>query len=334
MYGSLYNVLLLHYFHAIQQFPLHFLFFFFYLSIFIFSSSPATTMSLFSYFYSFLYNNLPCEDKNKCLAFAPMIVTIICELLINGFFTYLDIYQFKSTGKYRINYCTTSLGSRKYPTKDEIFHGFKIFSYGYLRIILPLHLTTLFLSLKGILKNSLDTSPTSSSLSDLTIFSHLIFCVIFADCWNYTIHRIMHIPYFYARFHRLHHEYLFSFVWVNHAFHDLEILLYGISVVVPPLLLNSHIIVSWMWAGLTIFHTAYQHSGYSFPFLQTPVSFNYFYFIFFLILFYFIFIDFSNVFHDAHHYLVNKNFSAHTPFLDMFFGTYAPNQLDDRYLKK
>jgi len=99
---------------------------------------------------------------------------------------------------------------------------------------------------------------------------------------------------------------------VNHAFHDFEVIVFGMSVVIPPILLRSHIIVNWLYTIFTIFHTGYQHSGYIFPFLDT------------------------SLFHDAHHYLINKNFASHLPFMDIIFGTYARNAQEDRdnYMSK
>jgi len=133
-----------------------------------------------------------------------------------------------------------------------------------------------------------------------------VVCVLFADVWNYSFHRLLHTPYLFSRFHRLHHEYAYTFVWVNHAFHDIEVVVFGLSVVIPPILLKSHVLVTWLYTIFTIFHTGYQHSGYIFPLLDT------------------------SLFHDAHHYLINKNFASHLPFMDMIFGTYARNNSEDR----
>jgi len=246
---------------------------------------------------------LGCLPSPESLCWMPLVVSLVSELAINGFFTLLDLGRWDFFSKYRLDYCSDSLGRRKYPTPSEIFHGFKIFLYSYLRIILPLHAITISLTYLGIIPPPVTDLEAALQVSDSRIALDFVLCILMADVWNYTFHRLMHVPYFFRRFHKLHHEYTYTFVWVNHAFHDAEVLLFGMSVIIPPLLLRSHVVVTWLFTSFTILHTGYQHSGYMFPFLLLT----------------------SPIFHDAHHYLIHKNFSSHTPFLDMIFGTYAPN---------
>jgi len=259
--------------------------------------------SISGWLYGLVYNQLP-KDSDFTLACIPLILSVICEIIVNGTFTFFDIKQYPWMDTYRIHYCESSLGARKYPSQQEIGHAIKVFFGNYFRIILPIHLVTITAAWFGYVKVSELRAP--EQLNDWDVIKDFTLFVLFADLWNYSFHRLMHVPYFYDRFHRLHHEYVYTFVWANHAFHDLEIILFGMSVVVPPILFKTHLFTVWLFTAFTIFHTSYQHSGYVFPILRT------------------------SVFHDAHHYLVHKNFSSHTPFLDMIFGTYAQNSEVER----
>jgi len=261
------------------------------------------SFSVFRFGYSYLFSIFP-EEPGFYLACMPLIVSLLCEIMVNGFFTFLDLQQFPVLDKFRIDYCQSALGVRHYPPKDEIIHAIKIFLGSYVRIIVPIHCFTIAGAYLGYIPTPKNYKP--EDITDINILADLFICVLFADVWNYTFHRLMHVPYFFNRFHRLHHEYTYTFVWVNHAFHDIEVIIFGTSVVLPPLLLRSHVLVTWLYTGFTIFHTGYQHSGYVFPFLD------------------------SSLFHDAHHYLINKNFASHLPFMDILFGTYARNNQDDR----
>jgi len=180
----------------------------------------------------------------------------------------------------------------------------KIVAGSFLRIIFPLHFLTIFSTYKGWIPRPKYYLP--EDVTDFNILSDLFLCIMFADVWNYWWHRCMHVPYFFNRFHRLHHEYTYTFVWVNHAFSDIEVLIFGASVVIPPILLSSHVLTTWLFTIFTIFSTGYQHSGYIFPYMD------------------------ASAFHDAHHYVVNANFASHFPFMDMIFGTYERNNPQDR----
>jgi methylsterol monooxygenase len=116
----------------------------------------------------------------------------------------------------------------------------------------------------------------------------------------------MHLGPLYARFHRLHHDFIYTHVSANHAFHDIELFLYGLSVGIPPLLINAHIFTHWAHTAFTIVHTAAQHSGYDLLFSS------------------------ASSFHDGHHIFVGKNFSAHLPVMDVIFGTYIRNAEPER----
>jgi len=73
----------------------------------------------------------------------PLVVSFLSELIINGTFTFLDVQQFPWLDKYRIDYCQSALGERRYPSKDELIHAVKIFIGSFLRVIIPIHLVTI-----------------------------------------------------------------------------------------------------------------------------------------------------------------------------------------------
>uniref|UniRef100_A0A0G4HRI8 Fatty acid hydroxylase domain-containing protein n=1 Tax=Chromera velia CCMP2878 TaxID=1169474 RepID=A0A0G4HRI8_9ALVE len=267
---------------------------------------PPFEGSVIRFLYTFIYLNLP--DAPKSLAVMPLVTTWASELAVNGFFTHLDVMRYPFLDSCRIHYCSDRLGTRKYPPAHEILHAMKLFFKGYLYVITPLHTIPLILYYVDVLKFA-PAEYLPENISDWKFIKDMVLCILMADWWNYWMHRMMHWPFFYRRLHKMHHEYTYTFVWVNHVFHDWELILFGLSVVGPPLLLKAHLMVHWGMIVFTVVHTGYQHSGYILPHLPN-----------------------TSPFHDAHHYLINKNFSSHTPFFDMLFGTYAPNTSKQRDL--
>ncbi|KAI9024207.1 hypothetical protein DFJ74DRAFT_705926 [Hyaloraphidium curvatum] len=247
--------------------------------------------------YSWLWETV--ADK-RYFAFAPIVITLVFELLVNGLYTALDLLRLPALERFRTSYAGKP---RPYPPPAEIIAGFRIMLGGYLRLILPV---------QGLLAWALWTGRVSLGESDPAavwwgqILLEELACVMLADLWDYWVHRLMHRPYFYARFHRLHHDFIYTHVSANHAFHDVELFLYGLSVGIPPLLIRGHLLTSWVHTAFTILHTAAQHSGYNFLFQS------------------------ASEFHDGHHILVNKNFAPHLPLMDMIHGTYARNTEAER----
>lgn len=246
--------------------------------------------------YSYIYNNY---DESSIM-YITIPVLFIANLPVI-FFTLLDICEFKYFDSYRIKYNN----ERKYPTKKEICDGIIRSSKDFLGIIIPISFFGIYLS------TSLDIYPYNMKpkLDIFTCIFHLFIILLMSDILFYFLHRIMHTSYLYKKFHKLHHKYKEPFALTNHYVDYYELLIFFIPPMIPPIILNSHIVVVWLsiillnWNGILI------HSGYNFKIL----CFKYKNYIF----------EFPCIKeHDYHHKYFNYNFGSTFPFMDQIMGTY------------
>eukprot|EP00118_Oscarella_pearsei_P016736 m.161921 g.161921 ORF g.161921 m.161921 type:complete len:252 (+) comp38825_c0_seq2:601-1356(+) len=113
----------------------------------------------------------------------------------------------------------------------------------------------------------------------------------------YYTHRLFHVPYFYKRFHKIHHEWTSPMAIISIYCHPFEYLLSNIvPILAGPLLMGSHLASMWAWIFAAVINSLNAHSGYHLPFL------------------------FSNESHDFHHAKFNQNFGV-LGILDRLHGT-------------
>lgn len=246
--------------------------------------------------YNYLYDNY----SNEIIMYFTLIILFIADLPLI-FFTILDIYQFKFFDKYRITYNSY----RNYPNKNEIIDGIKHSLFSLFCIIIPVSSIGIFFS------NYIRYFPYNMDreLPDYFIcFGHLIFILILSDILFYGLHRLMHTPYLYKKFHKIHHKYKEPFALTNHYIHPFELILFFIPPIIPGIILNTHISIMWIsailmnWSGIII------HSGYDLkkiPYIKyiTPCILE----------------------HDCHHKYFNYNFGATFNFVDKLLGTHKIN---------
>ena len=249
--------------------------------------------------YSYIYDSY---EKNTIM-YITIPILFISNLSIL-FFTFLDIYKFKYFEKYRINYNN----KRKYPSTIEIKDGIQESFKAFFGIIIPVAFFGIYLmNIFNINLYNLDRN-----LPNIFVFMLEIFYIVFmTDVLFYFLHRLMHTKYFYKNLHKFHHTYKEPFALTNHYVHPLELLLFMIPPMIPPILLGSHITVMWCsiiilnWNGLLI------HSGYNFNFLSIKFKYKNYNFEFPCI-----------KEHDYHHKYFNYNFASTFPFMDQIMGTY------------
>tara|TARA_B100001094_G_C18166286_1_gene792257 strand:+ start:917 stop:1612 length:696 start_codon:yes stop_codon:yes gene_type:complete len=219
-----------------------------------------------------------------------IIIFVIMSESSTIFFTIIDYFEIEYFKKYLIN------EKKNFPNKNDIEKCFKNNIDCYKKVILPLFFVSIFTC------NTLNIRPFKTDYYN--IYNNIpktFFHILLSDYLFYILHRIMHIPYFYKKYHKQHHEYKITFSLVNHYINLTELCAFMFPIVLPAILLNVHIYDLYFVSFLFNFAQGYAHSGYNFKFLNNIFNSNH---------------------HDIHHSHFNYNYSALTILPDLTFNTY------------
>ncbi|KAJ2995190.1 Chromosome 5 4 [Globomyces sp. JEL0801] len=126
---------------------------------------------------------------------------------------------------------------------------------------------------------------------------------IIEEVWFYYSHRLLHHPSIYRFIHKRHHLFTAPVGMAATFAHPFEHLVSNMApMVLGPIIMQSHIAVSWIWFNFAIIVTITTHCGYDlwgFP---------------------------SSLAHDFHHYSFNYNFGV-AGILDFLHGTDSAYQV-------
>ena len=180
--------------------------------------------------------------------------------LCNSFLIYIEMFDFPSIDKYRIQKSKKKL--RHQP--DMINLIIKGTIRNQISFILLTPLLYYVLSYFGHLEIQ---GPRPSWL---TIFYQLILFILAEDAIFFWTHYLLHTPWLYQRIHKQHHIYKQPTGVVSVLSDPIESLQNHLSIwIMPALLKEKHMFTLCIWIAIRVYQTVNAHSGYNLPYVST-----------------------------------------------------------------
>ncbi|KAK4063351.1 uncharacterized protein Triagg1_9502 [Trichoderma aggressivum f. europaeum] len=150
----------------------------------------------------------------------------------------------------------------KQPSSADILHSILICTRNQ-TIVFALHAALLHASSVKNRPPSIRVDPRFPPLQEFA--SHLALSVLAREVLFYTSHRIFHWRPLYKRFHKTHHKFTAPVAFSSQYAHPVEHLAANVlPILLPPLLLGSHILTMWVFVAFQLIETSTVHSGYDF----------------------------------------------------------------------
>ena len=287
------------------------------------------------YLYKKYYYN-HYKKNRKDILLHTMTIFLKSEYPIY-FFTLLDILKLKSLFKYRLHYKREHvghLGVRRYPPLNVIIETAKVAEFNFLfAYYIPTYLLLRSGMLLGIVpydtscgeKTIEETDPETGEkrqtevnqpLTWWRLFKEVLIVSILSDIGFWLTHRALHLPRFYLKYHKKHHDFKYSLALAQHCMSYTEAVVLMLPTLVPPFVYwalfgkKAHVLTLWVGTFFSQFSTTLGHAGYNLPIFPEWLPF------------------FQAQYHDYHHIDYTANFGAFFPFIEKLFGTYVKAGLE------
>lgn len=112
-----------------------------------------------------------------------------------------------------------------------------------------------------------------------TVLWQLAVIALVEEILFYAVHRTMHRPALFRRFHRTHHEFRETISIATHYVHPVEHLLGNLMpVFAGPLLVGAHPVTTLIWAGIAVTNALHSHAGFALPWMSWTVDHDFHHF--------------------------------------------------------
>jgi sterol desaturase/sphingolipid hydroxylase (fatty acid hydroxylase superfamily) len=94
-------------------------------------------------------------------------------------------------------------------------------------------------------------------------WASVVLIVVLHDAWFYWTHRLLHRPWWFARFHATHHQSVHPTPWAAYSFHPVEALFQALFFVIMVHVVPMHevalfVFTTWMIVRNVVGHSAYE----------------------------------------------------------------------------
>jgi methylsterol monooxygenase len=201
------------------------------------------------------------DDQFNVLFVATAIYTILLYWFIGGLFLFFDITEWpKSFRKYKVQQ-----GTNEPLDKKMLWETIRVVLRNQIFITVPLLFASYWMkNLMGIKMDLLAVPSFEKTVIDVAV------CIIVDEIGFYYMHRLVHHKSLYKRIHKIHHEWTAPIAITALYAHPLEFFIGNmLPAALGPLIMNSHISVTWVWYFIAYLTTLTVHSGYHIPFFHS-----------------------------------------------------------------
>ena len=223
--------------------------------------------------------------------------------LYNGFLIYIELVDHPSLDQYRIQQHKPKLRFQPAIVRKMIHEIIKE------QISLLVTIPAMYFVLNGL--GHVEIQGPCPQWT--TMIWQIVLFIVVADTWSYWTHRLLHIRWFYVRFHKAHHEYKQPTGIASVLTHPIESFFQNqMSLwLVPILLPETHLVTLSIWTAIRAYLTVNEHAGYDLPYVGLQYWAPW--------------LMSGARLHDYHHEQGKWNYGTIFSLWDRLMGTHRPN---------